>query len=67
MTAVESLVVDVAIVGAGLCGVALARALHAQDVSVVVIEARERVGGRADATLLSHRSDAGSRSGLVLA
>nr|WP_244323349.1 hypothetical protein [Paraburkholderia dipogonis] len=41
--------------------------MHAQDVSVVVIEARERVGGRADATLLSHRSDAGSRSGLVLA
>ncbi|WP_113061978.1 NAD(P)-binding protein [Paraburkholderia tuberum] len=65
MTAVESLVVDVAIVGAGLGGLALARVLHAQDVSVVVIEARE--GGRADAMLRSHRPDAGPRSGLVLA
>jgi monoamine oxidase len=46
MTTIESLVADVAIIGAGLCGLALARALCAQDVSVVVIEARERVGGR---------------------
>nr|WP_132459903.1 NAD(P)-binding protein [Paraburkholderia sp. BL8N3] len=65
MTAVESLVVDVAIVGAGLGGLALAHVLHAQDVSVVVIEARE--GGGADAMLRSHRPDAGPRSGLVLA
>ncbi|WP_311541615.1 NAD(P)-binding protein [Paraburkholderia sp. MM5384-R2] len=45
-----------AIVGAGLRGLALARVLHAQDVSVVVIEGREREGGRADAMLRSHAS-----------
>ncbi|WP_152530723.1 NAD(P)-binding protein [Paraburkholderia dilworthii] len=65
MTTVESLVVDAAVVGAGLGGLALARVLHAQDVSVVVIEARE--GDRADAMLRIHRPDAGPRSGLVLA
>lgn len=47
MTPIESRVADVAIIGAGLCGLALARALYAQDVAVVVVEARERVGGRA--------------------
>jgi monoamine oxidase len=39
-------VVDVAIVGAGLCGLALARALTARGLAVQVIEARERPGGR---------------------
>jgi len=39
-------VVDVAIVGAGLCGLALARVLTAQGLVVQVIEARERLGGR---------------------
>lgn len=43
---VEPLVADVAIVGAGLCGLALARALHAQGRTLVVVEARERLGGR---------------------
>ena len=37
---------DVAIVGAGLCGLVLARQLIARGLEVVVIEARERVGGR---------------------
>lgn len=40
-------VFDVAIVGAGLCGLALARMLTAQGLDVQVIEARERLGGRA--------------------
>ena len=38
--------VDVAIVGAGLCGLALARVLLAHGLAVQVIEARERLGGR---------------------
>ena len=38
--------VDVAIVGAGLCGLALARVLVARGLVVQVIEARERLGGR---------------------
>ena len=39
-------VFDVAIVGAGLCGLALARMLTARGLAVQVIEARERLGGR---------------------
>jgi len=39
-------VCDVAIVGAGLCGLALARTLSARGLDVQVIEARERLGGR---------------------
>jgi monoamine oxidase len=43
-------VFDVAIVGAGLCGLALARMLAAQGLGVQVIEARNRLGGRVLAT-----------------
>lgn len=39
-------VADVAIVGAGLCGLALARTLGARGLDVLVIEARPRLGGR---------------------
>ena len=41
---------DVVVVGAGLAGLAAARRLSARGASVVVVEARERVGGR----LLNH-------------
>lgn len=43
---------DVAIAGGGLCGLAIAEALAGQGLSVVLVEARERLGGR----ILTHTS-----------
>jgi monoamine oxidase len=46
MADIRELEVDVAVVGAGLAGLVAARDLTAGGVSAIVIEARDRVGGR---------------------
>ncbi len=38
--------IDVAIIGAGAAGIAAARALEGKDLSVLILEARDRLGGR---------------------
>jgi len=45
---------DVVIIGAGAAGLAAARALNDLDIDVVVLEARERIGGR----VFTHRDRA---------
>jgi monoamine oxidase len=47
--------VDVVVIGAGLAGLVAARELTARGASVVVLEARDRVGGR----VLNHELDGG--------
>ena len=39
--------IDVAIIGAGAAGIGAARALEGKGLSVIVLEARDRLGGRA--------------------
>jgi monoamine oxidase len=46
MTTADGLFVDVVVVGAGFAGLTAARELVKRDVSTIVLEARDRVGGR---------------------
>src|SRR4051812_34587414 len=47
---------DVVVIGAGAAGLAAARALHERDIDVVLLDARDRIGGR----VFTHREH-GSR------
>ena len=53
---------DVVIVGAGVAGLAAARSLMAANKNVLVVEARERIGGRAftDSTTFGFPFDHGA-------
>ncbi len=48
----EAPVTDVIVVGAGLAGLAAARDLHRAGVDVLVLEARDRPGGRVEQATL---------------
>src|SRR3954451_21466205 len=54
-------IADVAVVGGGLSGLAAARRIAAANRSVVVLEARERVGGKMRTDdVAGHRADMGA-------
>ena len=44
--------IDVAIIGAGAAGLAAARTLENSGLSVLVLEARDRIGGRSQTVIL---------------
>lgn len=48
---------DVCVVGAGLAGLTAARTLHRAGRSVIVLEARDRVGGRCYSRPIAHADD----------
>ncbi|NGX95313.1 MAG: FAD-dependent oxidoreductase, partial [Candidatus Afipia apatlaquensis] len=43
--------IDVAIIGAGAAGLAAARTLENSGLSVLILEARERIGGRSQTVI----------------
>lgn len=59
----RSIDVDVVVVGAGCCGLSAALELHRRGLSVVVLEARDRVGGKTDSVFddAGRRIDAGGQ------
>ena len=48
--------IDVAIIGAGAAGLAAARTLEGSNLSSIVLEARDRIGGRAHTMLVGDNS-----------
>ena len=54
----------VVVIGAGFCGLAAAHVLMEAGVDIVVLEARDRVGGRVESVVngLGERVDTGGRA-----